>query len=234
MVSQCRPPAHLSTTNHVVLASHRIPFTLDTLCTIQCSTLYVHMPYLLTEPLSFIEKTLPFIIAQCTLSTPVYPCIPRYALLYPGIPPLNRTSFLCVNLSHFSLLSLDTRIGIVGTQPTYFYCGYCGCIPVGIVGIVHTAPSKLLATSQLSPVCITNTFSSNLSLNTFVNSPLNAVGIVHTMPMCETCNAQNTQGLSALLESYLRYASKVVTDNVVCPQVYWTTGQISNGVQCAL
>ena len=101
MVSQCRPPAHLSTTNHVVLASHRIPFTLDTLCTIQCSTLYVHMPYLLSEPLSFIEKTLPFIIAQCTLSTPVYPCIPRYTLVYPGIPLYTPVYHLWIALLSF-------------------------------------------------------------------------------------------------------------------------------------
>ena len=123
MVSQCRPPAHLSTTNHVVLASHRIPFTLDTLCTIQCSTLYVHMPYLLTEPLSFIEKTLPFIIAQCTLSTPAYPCIPRY------------TTFE----SHFFPLCESESLLLVISWHQNWYCGYATYLLLLWVLWLHTS-----------------------------------------------------------------------------------------------
>ena len=225
MVSQCRPPAHLSTTNHVVLASHRIPFTLDTIRTHALP--FIWAPVFYWKDTAFYNCTMYLVNPSIPLYTPVCPFIPRYTTFESHFFPLCESESLLLVISWH-------QNWYCGYAIYYFYCGYCGCIPVGIVGIVHTAPSKLLATSQLSPVCITNTFSSNLSLNTFVNSPLNAVGIVHTMPMCETCNAQNTQGLSALLESYLRYASKVVSNNVACPKVYWTTGQISNGVQCAL
>ena len=128
MVSQCRPPAHLSTTNHVVLASHRLHTGHSVHYTV-FHTLRTHAlpfnwaPVFYWKDTAFYNCTMYLVNPSIPLYTPVCPFIPRY------------TTFE----SHFFPLCESESLLLVISWHQNWYCGYATYLLLLWVLWLHTS-----------------------------------------------------------------------------------------------